>query len=94
MDPLAISSLNKDEMTLTEMLFVLSAQFYIEAATIGQKALENKNLNFIVMKNENDPTVKAEEAAAEKDMEEFATEESSLAPRPRDSKPPKGSTAP
>lgn len=76
---------NQQEMTLPEMMFVLSACFYIEASKIGQKALEEKNQVFVVVRNENDPTVKAEEEAAKSEMSSIESEENSLTPPPEDS---------
>ena len=75
----------QQEMTLAEMMFLLSASFYIEASTIGQKALEEKNQNFAVVRNENDPTVRDEEARAKSEMDSMESEEASLTPPPEDS---------
>ena len=75
----------QQEMTLAEMMFLLSASFYIEAYTIGQKALEEKNQNFVVVRNENDPTVRDEEARAKSEMDSMESEEASLTPPPEDS---------
>lgn len=76
---------NQQEMTLSEMMFILSACFYIEASTIGQKALEEKNQALVVIRNENDPTVKAEEDTANSEMSAMTSEEDSLTPPPEDS---------
>jgi hypothetical protein len=79
------ATFSQQEMTLAEMMFILSAGFYVEASNIGQKALEEKNQNFVVVRNENDPTVKDEEAKAESEMASMESEEASLEPPPEDS---------
>jgi len=48
------------ELNPTEMMFLVSAYFYIEASALAQQALESKNPDFIVIKQENNPTVRAE----------------------------------
>jgi len=57
------------EMTPTEMMFLVSAYFYIEASEVAQQALIEKNPAFIVLKQENDPTIQAGIADTEADRE-------------------------
>lgn len=63
--------LQERELTTTEMMFLVSAYFYIEASTLAQQALETKNPAFIVIKQENDPTVREEVAKTAAEREEL-----------------------
>ena len=72
------------EMTVQEMLFLVSAHFYAEAAHLGQQALEAKNEAFVVIKNANNPEVRAAKEAAEAEQGELDTEEAGYTPPPTD----------
>ena len=72
------------EMTVQEMLFLVSAHFYAEASNLGQQALEAKNEAFVVIKNANNPEVKAAKDAAEAEVSALDKEEAGYTPGPEE----------
>ena len=55
------------EMSLAEMMFLVSAAMYTSASNIASKALQEKNENFIVVKQANNPAVRNEIEIAAKE---------------------------
>ena len=66
--PEAIPEGTEREMTLQEMLFLVSSFFYIDAIELGQKALIEKDQTFIVILNADNPEIKLAKAAAEAEV--------------------------
>jgi len=63
------------EMSLQEMMFLVSACFYTTAAEIGQQALEAKNEALVVIKHADVPDIAKEIEAAGKEITDFKTKE-------------------
>jgi hypothetical protein len=76
---------SSQEMSMQEMLFIMTSYFYIVASELSQQALEVKNEALVVIKKEDDPEVAKDLEATKEYIAGVDKEEQSLSLAPEDS---------
>ncbi len=72
--PTTPNTTGQRELNATEMMFLVSAYFYIEASILAQQALEAKNPAFVVVKKETDSTIQDDIKKTEQERTKLKSE--------------------